>query len=193
MTINENQYINGTTTIRKSVNMSSLKTNSIDVKGKILGFDFEEMISDTVFTDTETEITGHKHFKEDLIFNKLDVTTINNVNIEKLLLDVEKWSGDVRIDEALKITAPIQVDKIFFNELNGLKSEDFGKVWLLKEGNQIVNHDQYFTTVHCDKNVTTASKTLSNIDLQEILEVAVRTDEDHTFNSAQFCKLFIIM
>ncbi|GLV35615.1 Anaphase Promoting Complex subunit 10, partial [Carabus blaptoides fortunei] len=186
MTINENQYINGTTTIRKSVNMSSLKTNSIDVKGKILGINFEEMISDTVFTDTETEITGHKHFEDDLIFNKLNANTINDVNIEKLLLDVEKWSGDVHIDETLQIKAPIKIDKIFFHELNGLKSEDFGKVWLLKEGNQTINHDQYFTTVNCNKNVNTASKTISNVDLQEILDVAVRTDEDYKLNSAHF-------
>lgn len=65
------------------------------------------MILDTVFTDSGTEITRHKHLKEVLIFNKLKATAISNVNIEKLLLDVEKWFVDVRIDEALKITAPI--------------------------------------------------------------------------------------
>lgn len=184
MTLNGNETVSGTTILTKPVKMTKFDTKAAKIKGNILNYNFDDLIADTLFNDTRKKVTGHKTFTDSLFYHNLSINRINNVELNQLVEQINIWLSDIHINKPINIRNILKVDDVYFNDLNGLSRQDFGHVWLLKNGEQTIEKQQFFEKIHVKNKLTT--DTINDMRVEELDEKAIKINEKHRIKSVEF-------
>lgn len=141
LTKSTNQMINGNVTVHGTVlisNGSILEINQLITQNNVLGVDMMALFDDS-YANESAHLASHKWFE--------------NVTIDQLIVECDFWhvaptdaivnrlenySDGVSFNGSLNYGNQFSINELYvFGQINDIPSSDFGRLWLLLEGNQV--------------------------------------------------------
>lgn len=142
-------HVPGTVQFRGKLQVKDkMNIGSLFPRKTVFNHNITEMTKDTIFRyDHDVRVTGKKVFKDTLLIRNLK-TTGAFANLSQVPLDgIMRYEivGDLSEQE-------IKCSQLHvYNELNGMRADQFGHLWLSTEGDQIFSKHQIFNILNSDK------------------------------------------
>ncbi|CAG9856325.1 unnamed protein product [Phyllotreta striolata] len=182
----------GNQTIHPVLVASDLKANRSSVKrlaidGEINGVDFARMMRDTISKDEFAKVSGVKNFTDLVVEN---LTIAGDFGLARRLEEMENLNLTL---ENLDRTEGVVARNVYFgSRLNGVDLSEFE----IDEENAmddkiVVEGDHEFEEITVLGDVYIESNEINDIDLDDIQENSVKTDEQQIFVNAQFGEIFV--
>ncbi|KAL3267313.1 hypothetical protein HHI36_011443 [Cryptolaemus montrouzieri] len=174
LTTSTEQFILGTTVINGECTSNISNSKETEVMGTTNGFNFSDLLLDTVMKNKEKPIIGHKSFKNFTATN-LTVLGLETSNRNKMIYD-----GDVTWDNAT-------VENIhFMKSCNDIERDSFGMPSLEDIPVEIVSQLTDLESLIVHGNVYIDSGFLNDVHLENFERETVKIDEENVFRNVIF-------
>ncbi|KRT79229.1 hypothetical protein AMK59_8134, partial [Oryctes borbonicus] len=184
VTIENDQMIYGTTVIDQSTMIESINANFTDVEGLVNGYNFAEMLQDTVDVNT-TYIQGCKTFEFLRVENLFVESGVDMKSIQEKLKKAQE-SFQIKVDQII-LPDNISIEKLNVEgHLGRMKSEDFAKNWKEEANTQEFFGNHSFNTVTVFEEATILSKKINGFNFQDIVENTLKVNESYYFDDVTF-------
>lgn len=142
---------------------------------KINGYDFTEIMKDTILDSPKLSITGNK---------QLQSLTAENLTVSKLIKpqnQPDSKKGTYDLTENLELPDNIVIEHIFFNEkFNNLSKDELGWWFGTTNGVRVIKSDTNFKEINIEGNLQVDS--INKVSISDIVHNSVKIDEEFHFN-----------
>uniref|UniRef100_A0A336MVZ6 CSON007096 protein n=1 Tax=Culicoides sonorensis TaxID=179676 RepID=A0A336MVZ6_CULSO len=191
LTLDSDQIISVPVTIESDVRV----VNNIEARNLVSDGEFAEgnlhyLLHDTVLRDgQEYHITGEKTFEnvviDDLKFT-LSAGKLNGINMDTLVWDLDIFSDKyIHINDSLYQSKPLKIKHLHvLGAINGVNAGDFGKAWLLSEGEQEITGSLTAENVVFENGLQ-LNGLLNGYDLNYFYENTIWLDKDEVLGDVK--------
>lgn len=186
LTTTQSHSIDGSSLVKNMAFIDNIVfANKTQIFGDLAGWNINAVINDTIFVDEYNPIhlPGYLKLNKLIVKNLFSISHMDDVNIDEIV-SKEDWRKVYDFDYSIRFSSPLSVERIYFGTAAaGVSKADFGRSWLLSDGDQTLRGNINFFVSSCLDGIDIDSAKINNMDVD--IQV-VWIDEDFDLEIISF-------
>lgn len=190
LTTTQSHSIYGSATIKNMAFADNIVlANKTQILGDVAGWNIDAIINDTIFVDEHNPIhlPGYYKLETLIVENLISVPNVDGVNIDEIV-SKDNWKKTYDFDYSVRFGSALTAEKVYFGiAAAGVSKADFGRSWLLSDGDQTLRGSTNFFVLTCLGGIEADSAKINDkfVDVK-----AVWIDEDARMGTVVFENVF---